>query len=143
MIHPIRTARARLRARFPRPTVMSQEQRTALVIAVRKAVIVVYLWMFVLSVILLFEVAHGISQRRDLARIQQTIIASQKASTETRVKTVSQRCELTHLLVAVLMRQDPVELTAFQRSYDTCLRQLALVKRIDTQTPDTRSGLRR
>lgn len=71
-----------------------------------------------------------------LAYTQHQILVSQKASTETRVKTVAQRCVLTRLVLSVLVRHHLIaDATPFERSLVGCLVQLASVKRINAHTP--------
>jgi hypothetical protein len=65
-----------------------------------------------------------------------TLAVSQKASTQTRVATVSQRCELTNLILGVLVRvHDTTDSRGFLKSEAKCLSQLASVKAINTATP--------
>lgn len=74
--------------------------------------------------------------QQDLQRVQHQILVSQKASTKTRVKTVAQRCDLTHLILGVLVRvHDSPDAAPFQASLITCEKQLASVKQIDAKTP--------
>lgn len=47
-----------------------------------------------------------------------------------RVKTVEQRCDLTHKILGVLERDDPQRVRAFGVSYALCEKQLAAVKQI-------------
>lgn len=71
-----------------------------------------------------------------LMAVQVTLEVSQKASTKTRVTTVGQRCDLTHLILGVLVRvHDVPDAAPFQASYRTCVTQLAEVKQIDAKTP--------
>jgi type II secretory pathway pseudopilin PulG len=65
-----------------------------------------------------------------------TFAVSQKASTKTRVSTVSQRCDLTRLILGVLDRvHDTVDAAGFHESEAKCLTQLASVKKINAATP--------
>jgi hypothetical protein len=54
-------------------------------------------------------------------------------SAETRITTVSQRCDLTHKITEVLGKDDPRRVHVFQVSYRGCLAQLKEVKHIATQ----------
>lgn len=66
----------------------------------------------------------------------QTVQAtSQKASTKTRISTVSQRCDLTHQLMAAFADRPQVA-AGFAVSYAKCEKQLATVKRINASTPN-------
>ncbi len=72
-----------------------------------------------------------------LVAVQHGIAVTQKASTSTRVFTVTQRCKLTGLILGVLVRvQDQADAAPFQASRATCLRQLAAVKAINDMTPE-------
>jgi hypothetical protein len=51
-------------------------------------------------------------------------------SAKTRITTVSQRCDLTHKITQVLVKDDPKRVHAFQVSYHGCIKQLAEVKHI-------------
>jgi hypothetical protein len=51
-------------------------------------------------------------------------------SAKTRIATVSQRCDLTHKITEVLVKDDPKRVHAFQVSYQHCEHQLAEVKAI-------------
>jgi hypothetical protein len=83
------------------------------------------------------------TQRGELHRDEQRLAAalyivavSQKASTQTRVSTVSQRCALTDLILGVLTRvHDSADAAGFQSSEAKCLAQLASVKAINAATP--------
>lgn len=76
------------------------------------------------------------SDEKALARQQAVQQKSQKASTQTRVSTVTQRCELTRLILRVLIRvHDTVDAAPFHASEHTCLKQLATVKAINAATP--------
>jgi hypothetical protein len=71
-----------------------------------------------------------------LAQTQRALVVSQKASTQTRVTTVGQRCALTRLILGVLVRvHDTRDATPFEASAKTCLAQLASVKQINARTP--------
>lgn len=64
------------------------------------------------------------------------LAVSEAASAKTRISTVSQRCDLTRLILGVLVRvHDPMDAAAFQKSQATCLRQLAQVKMIYADGP--------
>lgn len=76
---------------------------------------------------------HATSTRLDAT--QHELLVSQKASTETRVTTVNQRCELTGLVLGVVERVDRPVADAFATSYRMCETQLATVKRINASTP--------
>lgn len=72
-----------------------------------------------------------------IGSIQHEILVSQKASTKTRVVTVGSRCDLTHLILGVLVRvHDTADSPPFVVSYQTCVKQLANVKHIDADTPN-------
>lgn len=74
--------------------------------------------------------------QRTLVHTQYEFAISQKASTQTRIATVTQRCELTRLILGVLVRvHDGVDAAPFQASEATCLKQLASVKAINAATP--------
>lgn len=61
---------------------------------------------------------------------------SQKQSTETRITTVTQRCQFTKLVVDELVLRAPtIDAAPFERSYRGCQRQLAKVKQINAATP--------
>jgi hypothetical protein len=51
-------------------------------------------------------------------------------SAKTRIATVSQRCDLTHKIIQVLVKDDPHHVHSFQVSYRGCEKQLAEVKQI-------------
>lgn len=71
-----------------------------------------------------------------LSSVQGHLVASQKASTQTRITTVGQRCDLTRLILGVLVRvRDTPDAAPFQRSLRVCQTQLALVKMINAKTP--------
>lgn len=75
--------------------------------------------------------------QKRLVAVQHTLEVSQKASTKTRVTTVGQRCDLTHLILGVLVRvHDTADASPFQKSYRVCLDQLAEVKQINAKTPN-------
>lgn len=77
-----------------------------------------------------------IATQTRLANVQRTLEVSQKASTKTRVTTVGQRCDLTRLILGVLVRvHDTPDAAPFQESYRICLKQLATVKHINAKTP--------
>jgi hypothetical protein len=71
-----------------------------------------------------------------LSSVQGHLVASQKASTRTRITTVGQRCDLTRLILGVLVRvHDGQDAAPFQKSLRVCQEQLALVKQINARTP--------
>lgn len=73
---------------------------------------------------------------RRLAKTQGELVSSQKESTETRIVTVTQRCNFTRLVIEELERRaPPADLARFQLSYAGCEEQLAKVKRINSKTP--------
>lgn len=77
--------------------------------------------------------------QRALEATQSLLLTSQKASTETRITTVTQRCEFTKLVVDELVRRAPqIDAAPFARSYEGCERQLAKVKQINATTPAAR-----
>jgi hypothetical protein len=69
------------------------------------------------------------------AATQHQLLVSQKASAETRVNTVTQRCNLTKQILVVLRRHDLGDVAPFERSYAECEAQLQTVKQIAKQTP--------
>jgi hypothetical protein len=79
--------------------------------------------------------AHLKATQNELLATQHALAVSQKKSTETRIVTVTQRCQLTKLILDVLVRQDPVVAGAFQASYAGCEKQLAEVKSINAHAP--------
>lgn len=84
-----------------------------------------------------------------LSAVEHQFAVSQKASTKTRVVTVTQRCVLTHLdaesetiNAAIIGQFAPTQVapflalkTKYLTSYAGCERQLAKVKRINAATP--------
>lgn len=69
--------------------------------------------------------------------VQHQLLVSQKASTKTRVTTVTSRCDLTHLILGVLERlHDPQDAAPFVASYRTCESQLQSVQHINAVTPN-------
>jgi Na+-transporting NADH:ubiquinone oxidoreductase subunit NqrC len=90
-----------------------------------------------------YNITTAETQRAELHRDEQrlagalhTLAVSQKASTQTRVSTVTQRCDLTDLILGVLDRvHDTVDAAGFHASEKTCLAQLASVKKINAATP--------
>jgi hypothetical protein len=71
-----------------------------------------------------------------LSSVQGHLVTSQKASTQTRITTVGQRCDLTGLILGVLVRvHDSQDAAPFQKSLRVCREQLALVKQINAKTP--------
>jgi hypothetical protein len=69
--------------------------------------------------------------------VQHQLLTSQKASTETRVTTVGQRCALTQLILGVVVRvHDAADAGPLLASYAICEKQLATVKRINATTPN-------
>jgi hypothetical protein len=76
------------------------------------------------------------SAQSQLSSVQGQVVASQKASTQTRITTVGQRCGLTGLILGVLVRvHDTQDAAPFQKSLKVCREQLALVKQINAKTP--------
>lgn len=75
------------------------------------------------------------------ALLKTTDLSSQLQSTvtqssQTRVHTVEQRCQLTQLILRVLVRvHDKVDAAPFQASYATCEKQLLTVKKIAREAP--------
>jgi hypothetical protein len=78
-----------------------------------------------------------VQTQHELARTQNELEASGKASAETRITTVTQRCDFTRLVTNVLIRQDPQVAGPFEKSLAGCLVQLALVKKIAAAAPST------
>lgn len=79
----------------------------------------------------------GFSSFTRVSTLQRQLLVSQKASTKTRVGTVTQRCELTQLILGVLVRvHDRQDAAPFQASYRICMKQLATVKAINAHTPN-------
>lgn len=79
---------------------------------------------------------HDTIQR--VKTVQHVLSVSQKASTHTRVSTVTQRCDLTRLILRVLARvHDAPDAAPFRVSYATCIAQLKQVKLIDARTPSS------
>lgn len=104
---------------------------TALLVAVAVALLVI-------AVIGNRQVADkqaGLSQA--LSRTQSALEKSAKDSANTRITTVTQRCNFTRLVTNVLVRQDPQVAAPFQRSLAGCLAQLAVVKKIAASAPTT------
>ena len=81
------------------------------------------------------EVAAVASAQAATARLQHTLLVSQKASTQTRVSTVGQRCDLTNLILRVVRKADPVLAPPFAASWRHCQVQLAQVRHINARTP--------
>lgn len=73
--------------------------------------------------------------RRSLVATQNLLLTSVKASAETRVTTVTQRCKFTSLVLDVLVKQDPAVSAPFSKSLHGCLVQLAVVKKIAANAP--------
>lgn len=74
---------------------------------------------------------------KDVTATQHQVAVSQKASTHTRVTTVTQRCDLTNLLISIVGRLgDTLDAPALQKSWAGCEVQLVEVKRIDAITPN-------
>lgn len=70
-----------------------------------------------------------------LGRVESNFAVSQKASTQTRIVTVAARCNLTQLILGVLVRiHDSRDAAPFQRSLNECVDQLASVKAINAAT---------
>lgn len=69
-------------------------------------------------------------QQAELRRTEQQLHEIVRKSAETRVNTVSQRCELTGLIARILKKQDRHDAPSFVRSYQRCQKQLAEVKKI-------------
>lgn len=64
-------------------------------------------------------------------RLSQT----ERESTQQRVVTVTQRCDLTDKILEVLVKDDPTRVAAFHVSYAACEKQLRIVKRIAAHAP--------
>jgi hypothetical protein len=58
------------------------------------------------------------------------VSASTQAGAVQRVTTISQRCDLTQKITAVLTKDDPLRLPAFQVSYEECIVGLRKAERL-------------
>lgn len=72
----------------------------------------------------------GLNNRSKVETVVSHLSQTTKESAVQRVKTVEQRCRLTHLLIGVLERDDPKRLPAFRTSYMECETQLVKVRKI-------------
>lgn len=70
-----------------------------------------------------------------LAQTQTSLAKIVKDSAETRITTVTQRCDFTRLVTNVLVQQDPKVAAPFKASLTGCLKQLAIVKKIAASAP--------
>lgn len=72
-------------------------------------------------------------QQSELKATQRQLHETVLKSAETRITTVTQRCELTGLIDQVLIKQDPSVAPRFTQSYRGCEKQLTQVKKIAAQ----------
>lgn len=92
-------------------------------------------WFFVGSVVIgALLVSLGFAEIHSTAVTLHTLVVHNQIvtleSAKARVTTVSQRCDLTHKITEVLVKDDPRRVHAFQVSYHSCLKQLAEVRAI-------------
>jgi hypothetical protein len=86
---------------------------------------------------------HGATQQAELRATQKALSSTQalllrsnKESTETRITTVTQRCNFTKLVIDELVLRAPrLDSAKFEQSYRGCEKQLAKVKEINARTP--------
>lgn len=86
------------------------------------------------AVLVLMAVVAYAFVRVDEAAHSQAVI--QKASTKTRVSTVSQRCDLTNLMLTGFIPRGPWVTAKLTKSLAGCRKQLATVKAINANTPE-------
>ena len=81
----------------------------------------------------------GLENASSIRATQHQLLVSEKASTKTRITTVTQRCELTQLVLDSQVNQGHVTSTVVRRllaSLAGCEKQLAQVIKINAQTPN-------
>jgi hypothetical protein len=116
----------------------------------RALIAAIVLGLILLSATAVFEVvtytgleaqqARSDADRSALVTAARGAAVSLKASTQTRVQTVAQRCDLTRLIIVHLLKHASAADTApFRASQTTCLAQLAAVKAINAATPTPRA----
>lgn len=94
------------------------------------------IWLIIIIAAISLTAWNGYQNSRSIKDAIHKLNVSQKASTKTRVTTVSQRCALTALILGVLVRvHDEIDAGGFQKSEAICLRQLKMVKAINAATP--------
>ena len=92
----------------------------------------------VLMIVNAVDTVIGIENSNQIRATQGRLLISEKASTATRVVTVTQRCELTRLVLDSQVNQGHATSTvvdALKVSYAGCEKQLAQVIRINAATP--------
>jgi type II secretory pathway component PulJ len=81
--------------------------------------------------------AKEVQLATELARTQHALEKTVADSANTRITTVTQRCDFTRLVTNVLIQQDPQVAPPFQKSLAGCEKQLAIVKLIAANSPTT------
>lgn len=82
--------------------------------------------------------AELISTQHSLGKTQHSFAVTQKESTATRVTTVSQRCELTELILERPGESATPRGARLKASHSGCEKQLRHVKEINARTPTPR-----